>query len=234
MATRSSPRSTARAATKKKSSKPGKAAPVGETLKLLARYYPDAHCELNFSTPEELLVATILSAQCTDKRVNLVTDVLFKELPVPQGLASASLPEIEGIIRPTGFFKNKAKSLKKTSEILVQKYSGKVPQSMEEIRELPGVGRKTANVVLGNAYHMTTGVVVDTHVTRLSFRLGWSSAKTAEKIEVDLQELIPKDQWIIISHYLIFHGRRVCKARKPDCSNCFLNELCPKRGVVVK
>lgn len=201
---------------------------MGETLALLKRYYPDAHCALNFETPFQLLVATILSAQCTDDRVNKVTPELFKRFPNAIEMSKAPLEEIEELIRSTGFFKNKAKNILETAQILVEKYQGMVPRDLDQLVELAGVGRKTANVVLGNAYSITSGVVVDTHVTRLSQRFGWTQSDNAVIIERELQKIIPFDDWILVSHLLISHGREVCKARKPLCATCFLFEQCPK------
>jgi endonuclease III len=197
----------------------------------LQRAYPDAHCELNFSNPLELLVATILSAQCTDKRVNMVTETLFKKYRTAADYAKASLPELEEQIKSTGFFRNKAKSIKTASQNLLEKHGGKVPQSMEELTALGGVGRKTANVVLGNAFNVNTGVVVDTHVARLSLRLGLTKETSPEKIEQELMALVPQDQWAMFSHWLIWHGRRRCYARNPDCPDCEVRALCPKLGV---
>lgn len=208
-----------------------RAAPVQETIRLLEKYYPSAHCALNFTNPLELLIATILSAQCTDERVNQVTPKLFARYKSAQDYAEANLSEIEEQIRSTGFYKNKAKSIKECCQRLVQEHGGGVPQRLEDLVQLKGVGRKTANVVLGNAFGIPSGVVVDTHVTRLSHRLGLSRAKTAEKIEEDLLKIIPQEKWILFSHLLIFHGRQVCKARKPRCEVCFLFELCPRKGV---
>lgn len=201
------------------------------TLNQFKKKYPDAHCALNFETPFQLLIATILSAQCADERVNIVTAVLFKDHPTPQSLAKLKLPEIEEYIRSTGFYRNKAKSLKLCSEIIVEKYKGLVPQTLDELRALPGVGRKTANVVLGNAFNIASGVVVDTHVTRLSNRFGWVKTEDAVKIEHILNKLCPEKDWIMLSHYLIAHGRAICKARSPNCAGCFLQSSCPKRGV---
>ncbi|WP_445291990.1 endonuclease III [Bdellovibrio sp. BCCA] len=208
-----------------------KAAPILETIELFKRYYPDAHCALNFTNPYELLVATVLSAQCTDERVNMVTPNLFKKYPTPQKMAKAPVEDIENIIRSTGFFKNKAKSLKGAAIELVEKYKGEIPQNLEALVELPGVGRKTANVVLGNAFGIASGIVVDTHVTRLSNRLGWVKTENAVLIEKELCKHVPEEDWVMLSHYLISHGRAICKARKPDCSHCFLEETCPKKGV---
>lgn len=208
-----------------------KQASVLATIELLKRYYPDAHCALDYTNPFELLVATILSAQCTDERVNMVTPHLFKKYPTPKAMAKAPVESIEEIIRSTGFFKNKAKNLKACAAALVEKHKGEVPQDLEALVELAGVGRKTANVVLGNAYGIPSGIVVDTHVTRLSNRLGWVKTDNAVMIERQLSKLVPQEDWIMLSHYLISHGRAVCKARKPACSHCFLEETCPKKGV---
>ena len=197
----------------------------------LKRYYPDAHCALDHSNPLELLLATILSAQCTDERVNLVTKELFNRYRSVQEYAAAPLEDIEDIIRPTGFFRAKAKSLKGTAQRLVTDFGGEVPCEMDSLTSLPGVGRKTANVVLGNAFDIASGVVVDTHVKRISFRLGLTAAKTPEKVEEDLLPLVPKKDWIQFSHWLIFHGRQICKARNPQCERCVLEGLCPTRGV---
>ncbi|MBC7464370.1 MAG: endonuclease III [Bdellovibrio sp.] len=202
-----------------------------DVLAALKTNYPDAHCALNFKNPFELLIATILSAQCTDERVNIVTAVLFKDHPTAQSLARLKVEEIEEYIRSTGFYHNKAKSLKNCSQILVDQYGGLVPQTIEQLYELPGVGRKTANVVLGNAFGIASGVVVDTHVTRLSTRFGWVKISDAVKIEQILNELCPKDDWIMLPHYLIAHGRAICKARSPMCNKCFLQTSCPKLGV---
>lgn len=204
---------------------------VDYALAALKQAYPDAHCELNHNNAFELLAATILSAQCTDVRVNLVTPELFRRFPNAHQMAKASLPDLEELVRTTGFFKNKAKSLKGMATILVQKHGGEVPQNLDDLVELPGVGRKTANVVLGNAFGITSGVVVDTHVTRLSQRFGWSTGGSAEKIEQRLCKLVPKQDWILVSHLLIFHGRRHCKAPTPRCETCFLFDACPRRRV---
>lgn len=198
-----------------------------QIIKLLKKYYPDAVCALDHSNPEQLLIATILSAQCTDERVNIVTKSLFKKYPTIESLANAELHELENDVRPTGFFKNKARNLKNMARLLVEKHDSKVPQNLEELVELPGVGRKTANVVLGNSFNIASGIVVDTHVTRLSNRLGFTRHLDAVKIEEDLVEIVPKKDWIQFSHWLIVHGRQVCKARKPRCPVCFLQELCP-------
>lgn len=197
----------------------------------LKRYYPDAHCALDHKNALELLVATILSAQCTDERVNIVTKTLFKKYRTARDYAEAKLPELEKIIQSTGFFRAKAKSLKGMGAKLVQEHDEKVPQQMEQLVHLPGVGRKTANVVLGNAFGIAAGIVVDTHVKRLSFRLGLTSKLQPEKVEQDLLKLVPKGDWILFPHWLITHGRLTCKARRPACERCFLEGDCPKRGV---
>lgn len=200
-------------------------------IEKLKRYYPGAHCALTHGNALELLVATILSAQCTDERVNIVTKDLFQKFRTAQDYASAKLPVLENIIKSTGFFRAKAKSLKGMGEKLVKDHNGQVPAEMEALIKLPGVGRKTANVVLGNAFNIAAGVVVDTHVKRLSFRLGLTKNLTPELVEKDLEQLVPKEDWIILPHLLIFHGRQICKARRPACERCFLEGDCPKRGV---
>lgn len=191
------------------------------------RVYPDAHCELTFSTPLELLVATILSAQCTDKRVNLVTPHLFKQYRTARAFAETPQEVLEREIQSTGFFRSKAKSIRAAAADIVAQYGGEVPQTMGELTALAGVGRKTANVVLGNAFQKNEGVVVDTHVARLSQRLGLTRQNMPEKIEQDLIKLIPRADWTIFSHWLIWHGRRRCFARKPDCAGCEVQTLCP-------
>ena len=201
---------------------------------VLQRTYPNAHCELNFSSPLQLLVATILSAQCTDKRVNIVTMELFKKYRSAKDFAAAPLAEIEAAVKSTGFFRNKAKNIKACCAALVEKFRGEVPRTMDELHALAGVGRKTANVVLGNAFGINVGVVVDTHVTRLSNRLGLTKEKDAVKIEQELMQLVPQEDWTLISHWLIWHGRRRCAARKPDCANCEIQKLCPQIGVKEK
>jgi len=193
----------------------------------LKQAYPDAHCELDYSNPLELLVATILSARCTDKQVNLVTPRLFKKYPNAAAYASASLADLEDDIHSLGFFRNKAKSIQNCSRQLVEKHSGQVPRSMDELVQLAGVGRKTANVVLGNAFDINEGIVVDTHVSRLSQRMGFSQETDPEKIEEDLQKLAPKESWTMLSHWLIWHGRHRCNARKPDCPHCEVLDYCP-------
>lgn len=208
-----------------------KKAPLEQTISLLKRYYPDAHCALDHKNPFELLVATVLSAQCTDERVNMVTPALFKKYPTPEAMAKAPLGTLESLVRSTGFFKNKAKNLKSAATDLVEKHGGEIPQDLEALVQLAGVGRKTANVVLGNAFDIPSGIVVDTHVTRLSNRLGWVKTENAVQIERILCKVVPEDDWILLSHLLISHGRAICKARKPDCDHCFLETTCPKRGV---
>ncbi len=197
----------------------------------LQKVYPDAHCELNFSNPLELLVATILSAQCTDKRVNIVTAELFKKYRNAKDFADAPIAEIETFIKTTGFFRNKAKNIKVCCAALVEKFGGQVPRTMDELHSLAGVGRKTANVVLGNAFDINIGVVVDTHVTRLGNRLGLIKGTDAVKIEQELMKLVPQKDWTLFSHWLIWHGRRRCMARNPDCANCEIKKLCPQVGV---
>src|SRR5436190_6312676 len=193
----------------------------------LQKAYPDAHCELNHSNPLELLVATILSAQCTDKRVNLVTAGLFKKYRTASDYAEANPVELEQDIKSTGFFRNKARNIQACCRKLVERHGGQVPDTMEALTALDGVGRKTANVVLGNAFGREEGVVVDTHVARLSSRLRLSQGKTPEDIEADLMKLVPRRHWTMFSHWLIWHGRRRCMARNPDCGHCELRELCP-------
>lgn len=189
-------------------------------IAILKKMYPDAKCALSYTTPFQLLVATVLSAQCTDKRVNIVTQDLFKKYPDAKAMANLTQTELEKLIKSTGFYKNKAKSLLATSKLLVEKYGGKVPKTMEELTALPGIGRKTANVILGNAYHIASGITVDTHVGRISKRLGLTHHTDPVKIEKDLCELIPQKDWIIFSHLLISHGREICTARKKDCCTC--------------
>ncbi len=203
-------------------------------ISVLKRTYPNAHCELNFTNPLELLIATILSAQCTDKRVNIVTAELFKKYRRAKDFADAPLPAIEAAVKTTGFFRNKAKNIKACCAALVEKFGGEVPRTMDELHSLAGVGRKTANVVLGNAFGINTGVVVDTHVTRLATRLGLTRQTDAVKIEHELMKLVPQNDWTLFSHWLIWHGRRRCDARKPDCVNCEIQKLCPRLGVKVK
>ncbi|MEO5754155.1 MAG: endonuclease III [Chthoniobacterales bacterium] len=200
---------------------------VPKLVVALPKVYPDAHCELDFKTPLQLLVATILSAQCTDKRVNLVTPALFVRYRSAAAFATAPTAELEKAIQSTGFFRAKTKSIRAAAAAIEKDHAGKVPRTMEELHALPGVGRKTANVVLGNAFQIDEGIVVDTHVARLSYRLGLTKESDAEKIERDLIKLVPKAHWTNWSHWLIWHGRRRCFARKPDCRNCEIYDLCP-------
>jgi endonuclease-3 len=203
------------------------APPAAEILERLRATYPDAQCALHHRNAFELLCATILSAQCTDARVNLVTPVLFSRYPTSQALAAARPEDVERIIMSTGFFRNKTKSLIGMAQALVAEHGGDVPHTMEQLRVLPGVGRKTANVILGNAFGINEGVTVDTHVTRLSRLLGLSRQDDPVKIEQDLMPLFPRDDWGLLSHLLIFHGRQVCIARRPRCGECVLVNLCP-------
>jgi len=196
-------------------------------LEALTTAYPGATCALHYKNPYQLLVATILSAQCTDVRVNIVTPKFFARYPNAAALVKASQDEVEELIRSTGFFRNKTKSLLACAKVLVKKHGGEVPDSMEALVELPGVGRKTANVILGNAFGIESGVVVDTHVRRLSERLGLSKQTDPEKIEQDLMKIVPRGQWVDFGHQLILHGRQICQARKPKCGECLLVELCP-------
>jgi len=193
--------------------------------------YPDAECALHHTNPLQLLVATILSAQCTDERVNLVTPALFAKYCTAGDFAAAPAGELEAMIRSTGFFRNKTKSIRKCCRTLVERHSGKVPDTMAELIQLDGVGRKTASVVLGVAYRKAEGIVVDTHVARLSYRLGLTRQRTAEKIEQALMKIVPRQDWIDFSHLLIWHGRRRCSARRPDCEHCEVLKLCPRIGV---
>jgi len=202
-----------------------------QILSTLKRTYPDAHCALHFTTPLELLIATILSAQCTDERVNQVTPALFARCPDAASLAAISQSELEKIIHSTGFYRAKARSLRSCAASLVADHQGKVPRTMEALHKLAGVGRKTANVVLGNAFGLAEGVVVDTHVGRLSRRMGLTRHLDPVKVESALVRLIPKEDWTLVSHLLIAHGRKRCNARKPDCAHCEVKKLCPQRGV---
>jgi len=202
-----------------------------EVFARLRRAHPDAHCELDHETPLQLLMATILSAQCTDKRVNMVTPTLFKRFPTAQALADAQQEELEEIIKSTGFFRNKSKSLIGLGKALVERHGGAVPDSMETLVKLPGVGRKTANVILGNAFRKNEGVVVDTHVGRLSLRLGLTRETDPVKVEQELMPLIPREDWTMLAHVLVFHGRRICYARTPKCEICVLSEICPSSTV---
>ena len=199
-------------------------------LRILRKTYPDAHCELAHSNPFELLVATILSAQCTDARVNMVTPALFKKYPGAGAMADARQEDLEEMVRSTGFYRNKAKNIRAASAALAERHGGKVPRDLQSLTVLPGVGRKTANVVLGNAYGIESGVVVDTHVGRLSHRLGLTKHRDPVRIEQDLMKIVPHDSRTLWSHLLIWHGRRRCFARKPDCDHCELSALCPTAG----
>jgi endonuclease-3 len=209
---------------------------VRKIIRLLKREYPDAKCSLNHSNAFELLVATILSAQCTDERVNIVTADLFRKYHKPEDYLKVSPRELEKDIRTTGFFRNKTRSIQGSAKMLGESFGGQVPRTMEELLELPGVARKTANVVLGNAFGVKSGIVVDTHVTRLTRRLGLTKEKQAEKIERELVQIVPKNDWVIFSHLLIAHGRKVCRARNPACDACVIERLCPssflKTGVM--
>jgi endonuclease-3 len=211
-----------------------RAARAQEILAALARTYPQAHCELDYSTPLELLIATILSAQCTDKRVNIVTKELFRVCKSAADFVALPQEQLEEIVHTTGFFRAKAKNIKACCTALVERHGGEVPRTMDELTALAGVGRKTANVVLGNAFGLNVGVVVDTHVQRLTARLGLTRETTPEKIEQDMMRLVPCEQWAVFSHWLIWHGRRRCDARKPDCAQCEIAKLCPRVGVKQK
>jgi endonuclease-3 len=200
----------------------------------LKKVHPDAHCELNHSNPFELLLATILSAQCTDARVNMVTPALFKKYPTPQKLAKAKLEDVEEVIKSINFFRNKSKSLIGCAQMLVEKHQGEIPQTVEELSELPGVGRKTANVVLGNAFNINTGIVVDTHVKRTAHLLGLTKETDPAKVELDLMKLFPNEQWTDLSHLLIFLGRRTCVARRPQCDLCNLKDVCAAKEKLLK
>jgi endonuclease-3 len=203
-----------------------------EVMRRLRRAYPEAVCALNFADPLQLLVATILSAQCTDVRVNMVTPALFAKYPNAAALAAAPRKDLERMIQSTGFFRNKAKNIQAACKTLVEQYNGEVPQTLDELVALPGVGRKTANVVLGVAFGHAEGVVVDTHVGRLSRRLGLTTAKDAVKVEQDLMAQLPRRDWIDFSHAMIHHGRKICVARRPQCEVCPLESICPRIGVV--
>lgn len=206
---------------------------TAEVIKRLRKAYPDAHCALNHTTPFELLIATILSAQCTDERVNIVTADLFRKYRGPADYLNVAQAELEKDIHSTGFFRNKAKNIQGACKRLIEVFGGELPQTMDDMLSLNGVARKTANVVLGNAFGIASGVVVDTHVSRLSQRLGLTGQTAAEKIESDLQLLVPKKHWVIFPHWLITHGRRVCIARKPKCGECVLADICPSRHLFV-
>ncbi|HEX9127958.1 MAG TPA: endonuclease III [Gemmatimonadaceae bacterium] len=202
-----------------------------EVFSRLKREYPNARTELDYETPLQLAIATILSAQCTDKRVNMVTPLLFRTFPTAASLADAPPEKLEEIIKSTGFFRNKTKSLIGLGKALVERHNGEIPDSMVELVRLPGIGRKTANVILGNAFKKNEGIVVDTHVARLSHRLGLTRETDPIKIEQDLMPLFPREDWALLSHLLIFHGRRVCEARRPKCEICVLNAICPSSTV---
>ncbi|PWU17903.1 MAG: endonuclease III [Verrucomicrobia bacterium] len=215
----------------RRESLPTKAARLKKIIAGLKKAYPNAHCELNHTNPLELLVATILSAQCTDKRVNIVTAELFKKYRSAADYVSAPQAELEAAIKSTGFFRNKARSIQNCCRGIIEKHAGQVPRTMEELIGLDGVGRKTANVVLGNAFNVNVGVVVDTHVARLSMRLGLTKETTPDKIEQALMKLAPQNEWTMLSHLLIWHGRNRCFARGPDCAQCEIRSLCPRVGV---
>jgi endonuclease III len=204
---------------------------AAEIYDRLAAHYPDAHCALDFKSPFQLLIATILSAQCTDKRVNMVTPALFKRYRTPAALAAANPEELEELIKSTGFYRNKTKSLIGMATAVAERHGGRIPDELESLVKLPGVGRKTANVVLGNAYDRNEGVVVDTHVARVSARLGLTKETDPIKIEQDLMRLLPRDRWTMLAHLLIEHGRTICDARRPKCEICFLNDICPSSTV---
>jgi len=204
---------------------------AAEIYRRLHEHYPNAHCALDFKTPFQLLVATILSAQCTDKRVNMVTPALFKRYRTPAAMSEAKPEELEEMIKSTGFFRNKTKSLLAMSRAVAEQHGGRVPDTMEELVKLPGVGRKTANVLLGNAYDKNEGVVVDTHVGRVSGRLGLTRETDPVKVEQDLVKLFPREQWTMLAHLLIEHGRQICEARRPKCEICFLSDICPSSRV---
>ena len=204
---------------------------AAEVIRRLKKAYPDAHCALNHTSAFELLIATILSAQCTDARVNIVTADLFRKYRGPADYLKVPQAELEQDIHSTGFFRNKARNIQAACEKLISVYGGQVPKTMDELLTLGGVARKTANVELGNAFGIASGVVVDTHVSRVSQRLGLTENTSAEKIEMDLAALVPKKHWIMLPHWLIFHGRQICVARKPKCPECPLNDICPKIGV---
>lgn len=204
---------------------------LGEIIRTLEREFPEAHCTLDFRDPFQLLVATVLSAQCTDDRVNQVTPALFKKFPDAKAMASARLSEIEKLVKSTGFFKNKARALKESALAIIELHDGKVPRTLEELTKLRGVGRKTANVVLGNAFGAPAGIVVDTHVGRVARRLGLTESKNPEIVERDLLAVVPKDRWTEFSHLLIHHGRETCTARRAYCERCPIARYCPKIGV---
>lgn len=219
---------------KSKASAPPDAATKRRAMRIyckLEELYPDATCALTHSNPFQLLVATILSAQCTDKRVNMVTPALFKQYPDAAAMAKAKPGDLEELIKTTGFFRNKAKSIKGASQKIAGEFNDEVPHSMDELLTLPGVARKTANVVLGNAFNINVGIVVDTHIGRLSQRMGFTEHKDPKKIEQDLMRLFPQKSWTMLAHLLIFHGRAICSARKPQCEQCTLKKMCPQVGI---
>ena len=226
-----SPRKPARATKAKRKPRPDAKARASVIYDRLIAAYPDAHCALDFSTPFQLIIATILSAQCTDKRVNMVTPALFKRYPTPESLANANVEELEEMIKSTGFFRNKSKSLIGMATAVAAAHGGEIPSEMDSLVTLPGVGRKTANVVLGNAFDKNEGVVVDTHVGRVSARLGLTKQSDPVKVEQDLAKLFPREQWTMLAHLLIEHGRQICEARRPKCEICFLNDICPSSRV---
>lgn len=200
---------------------------IQNIIKVLKQTYPNAKCALNHKNAFELLIATILSAQCTDERVNIVTTQLFKKYKTPKDLANAKIEELEQEVRSTGFYKNKAKNIKASSKVIVEHFSGRVPNNMNDLLTLPGVARKTANVVLGTWFNISSGIVVDTHVLRISYLLGLTKQKNPEKVEQELMKIVQKQEWINFSHMLIWHGRKICIARRPKCEICPLNKLCP-------
>jgi len=206
---------------------------VQAIIEILEQHYPDAHCTLDFSTPFELLVASILSPQCTDEMVNKVTARLFQKYKAPEDYIRVPLEELENDIRQTGFYRNKAKNLQAACRMLIEEFDGQVPQTMEELVRLPGVARKVANVILGTAFGIASGFVVDTHVRRLTQRLGLTRSDQPERIEQDMCAIIPKDRWILLSHQLVWHGRAICQAKKPKCPQCPLKEVCPSCPIMV-
>lgn len=220
-------RTAARKTSAKKIARKGPPVPLDVLRERLAALYPEAYCELNHTNAFELLIATILSAQCTDERVNKTTPELFRRFPTPQAMAEAGTAEIESLIKSTGFFRNKTKSILGASRKIVTEFGGRVPGTMEELLTLPGVARKTASVVLGNAFGKNEGIAVDTHVTRLTQRWGLTKQTDPKKIEQELMQILPREEWTSFSHRTIFHGRRVCDAKKPDCASCTLADLCP-------
>jgi endonuclease III len=224
-------RAAPRRARKGRESATARAARAGAIFQRLHQAYPDARCALDHASPYQLLVATILSAQCTDARVNMVTPAFFARYPAPEHLARADRAEVEELIRSTGFFRNKARNLVGMAQALVAEHRGEVPRTMRELNVLPGVGRKTANVILGNAYGINEGITVDTHVTRLSRLLGLTRHDDPTGIEQDLMLLFPQEDWALLSHLLIFHGRQICVARRPRCSDCVIADLCPSAAV---